>query len=167
MVWACVPCYSVPFYIISRGRKKGLPLSLPGRKVAPSCVEGWGTVIVWGSSLYTFVINIVSLTVCFFISLLFPVNGAYSTHSPIQPTVNPFVLSAGRRGETTDSMVLVRALNWGIPFLNHDTSLFEREQRDEATSKVSRCSLSFLEHGTKRAFHSNLLKDNHENIFFL
>lgn len=63
----------------------------------------------------TFVINIVAVAVRFLIPLLFPVNGAY-----LNPQSLPFVPPAGESGERTDSMVLVRALNLGIPFLNHD-----------------------------------------------
>lgn len=118
-----VYCYSIPSYLIARGKEKGTPSLTSGRKVAPLSVVGWRNV-VWGSSLYTFLTNIVAVTV-FLISMLFPVNGAY-----LKPQSLPFVLPAGGRGETTDSVVLVRALNGGIPFLNYDKSLLGRELRE-------------------------------------
>lgn len=91
MVWAHVPCYSIPSHLIARGREKGLPLF---RKVAPLSVVGWRTVVVWGSSLYTFITDSVAVTVCFLIPLLFPVSGAY-----LNPQSLPFVLPAGgKRG---------------------------------------------------------------------
>lgn len=81
-------------------------------------------------SFVHFVTNIVAVSVCFLISLLFAVKCSHLNPWPL-PIVPPVPPTAGRKEASEQQHALERlrastklgALNWEVPFLNHDTKL--------------------------------------------